>query len=171
MAKTTTPKTTNVRTRPGVSDETLAAFVSLCERHTMRSAWARLREAGHIVSWDAIENACRKNPEWDERRKAATALRVARLESQLEELPMRLADGTLSERGYAVEHTRIAWTLGKVAREDYGDRRAVETSGPNGGPVELSTKAEVVRYELRVPVSPMLLEDDESGPTDDSSDP
>jgi hypothetical protein len=153
----------NVRAR----EEALSAWVSaIADGQTQRGAAVPLL-AKYGVTYGQLLGWCERDPErWGKALDVALATKVERVERELR----RIATGEIEDPAIARAQTAAAtWLLSKWKRDEYGDKQTTELTGKDGGPVQ--TQAEVVRYELRVPVSPMLLEDDESGPSDDSSDP
>jgi hypothetical protein len=151
-------------TRTNARDESaLTKWVAaIAEGQTMRGAAVPLG-----YTHDKLRGWCTSDPEgWGMALAHAQATKVERLESVLRRIatsePGDISEDPASAR---VRASTAQWLLSKWDRENYGDRQTTELTGKDGGPVQ--TQAEVVRYQLRVPVNPLvrakLERDDDEG--------
>jgi hypothetical protein len=109
----------NTRAREEDMPQIALLWIGYVEWHTYKSAHAIVhREWG--VTYDRLYHWVRARPEYETALKAAVGLRVARLEKRL------AMAKTLPPDERVAEERVCQWELGKVAREDYGDRSKVE---------------------------------------------
>ena len=133
-------------------DAALERWVSaIAAGETMRSAASPLL-AEHGFTWGMLRGWCDADPDgWGQRLEAAQAAKIERVERELR----RIATGEIEDPAIARAQTAAAtWLLSKWKRDEYGDKQTTELTGKDGGPVQ--TQAEVVRYQLRVPVNPLV---------------
>jgi len=138
----------NVRAR----EEALSAWVSaIADGQTQRGAAVPLL-AKYGVTYGQLLGWCERDPErWGKALDVALATKVERVERELR----RIATGEIEDPAIARAQTAAAtWLLSKWKRDEYGDKQTTELTGKDGGPVQ--TQAEVVRYQLRVPVNPLV---------------
>lgn len=109
----------NTRAREEDMPAIALLWIGYVEWHTYKSAHAIVhREWG--VTYDRLYHWVRARPEYLEALQAAVGLRVARIEKR------RAAAALLPPDERKAEERACEWELGKVAREDYGERSKVE---------------------------------------------
>ncbi len=167
-AKSTTAKSATAKRQRGAIDTNarevaLAAWVSaIAEGQTMRGAAVPLIRDG--ITKDMLVSWCRGDERWAAALEAAQATKVERMEAVLRRIATTDPGDISEDPGSArVRASTAQWLLSKWDRDQYGDRARVEQTGKDGGPIEVATKAEVVRYELRVPRNKLLLDSPDAG--------
>lgn len=162
-AKPATAKSPRTAIDTNAREVALGQWVSaIAEGQTMRGAAVPLVRQG--ISKDMLVSWCRSDERWAAALEAAQATKVERMEAVLRRIATTDPGDISEDPGSArVRASTAQWLLSKWDRDQYGDRARVEQTGKDGGPIEVATKAEVVRYELRVPRNKLLLDSPDAG--------
>ena len=143
----------NARARPDDEDMPTVAlqWIGLVEWHTYRSAWAVVYETWE-VGYDRVYKWVKARPEYLDALHAALGRRIARLERQrVKALDLPGPEGDRALR-------MAEWELGKVAREDYGDRSKVEQELTVKAPPEGDTPEALAEDALALLTDEQLAE-------------
>jgi hypothetical protein len=153
-AKLTPDPGTNARTR----EEAMRDWVArIAAGETMRGAAVPVR-AKHGLGFGQLKGYAERDPEgWGALLEDAIATKIEAVEATIRRAVMA-EPGDISEDPGTItaKTTNARWLLSKWDRENYGDAKRVEQSGPGGGPIHT---ASVVRYELHAPANALIGDD------------
>lgn len=152
MKKSTTRKQTAEKKEPGRPSKYSVALADRICDHIRCGCSLRKAAEKEGVSAPTVMNWVHENRTFSEQYARACEERLAALEDKLldlcekgHEVAPRFEIGGTMLQAVKLEIDTLKWMLSKLMPKKYGDRKAVELTGANGGPVEMITDHDEVR--------------------------